>query len=361
MFEKVGSDIVKLMDARKPYTANRADGPHRAARTQLAGVHDLDSLLDGLVALDTAVAGWINNEIRQYQMNVPLAGQPDRSQTILDYARLLLAAYQRVLADVPATHAVEASLGGVAGLISLDVASAGGRQEGLIFIRKIRDFVLLTLATAARIRAGQTLVARLQHYQQPISVRLVYKEDPTSLLAFPNGVGTRGTEVLDPDPNASLQERVAGLIPGNGGPSQVAAPVWLTEGASAGTLTTGTWDHLALNEALDRVLIGSLSFARDRNPFYTPPRIEVLHELVHAAHNGAGENREAHNGITNAENAVWSNAEEFWTIAVDNAGENAMATQVLAPDRYGHGGLPLRDLVPGADATQHSLHQHSRI
>jgi hypothetical protein len=148
-------------------------------------------------------------------------------------------------------------------------------------------------------------------------------------------------------------------VPGAGAATEFGAPIWL-DGRSAGELQDASFDLLGVDEALDRIFTGSLSFARDGRPFYTPPRIEVLHELVHAIHNAKGINREGHPGLTDDERHLWTNAEEYWTIAADPIGENALNAQIQAPGRHGHGGLPLPYLAHGTEAAQSSLREHGR-
>ena len=189
-------------------------------------------------------------------------------------------------------------------------------------------------------------------------LRLLYKEQLASLLALPGGEATH-CKAGPYDRAADIRSRLAHVVPGAGAATEFGAPLWLDD-QSAGELQDASFDVLGVDEALDRIFTGSLSFARDGRPFYTPPRIEVLHELVHAIHNARGLNRENHSGLTADERDLWTNAEEYWTIAADPIGENALNAQIQAPGRHGHGGLPLPYLAHGTEAAQSSLREHAR-
>jgi hypothetical protein len=225
------------------------------------------------------------------------------------------------------------------------------------------------LALAAGVPAGgpaARLLVELQASGAAVVIRILYKQLPSSLLALSGGAGVHaGAPAVAPAPGATLQARLVGATAGAGAAqTEFGAPVWLpgvADDESAGMLQDDTFDHLSVEEALDRILTGSLSFAAPCIPFYTPPRVEILHELAHAAHNARGLNRELSGNLTAAERVVWKDGEEYWTIAADPLGENAVAAEIGAPPRLGHGGLPLLGLVPGSADAGQTLRAQARL
>jgi hypothetical protein len=103
---------------------------------------------------------------------------------------------------------------------------------------------------------------------------------------------------------------------------------------------------LGVTEALRRIMTGSLSFTRDRSPYYVPSRIELQHELIHVLHNGRGENRER---IVVGLQQEWTNPEEYWTIAGPTPSENTLGAVLGLPPHYSHIGMPL-DLLDLTEA-----------
>lgn len=358
MFENVTKDILRRLNGSKGELVPAVkDGLYLDAMKRLESVTSLADLLGALVGLDALVCARITLMMVDYRLDVPISAQPDRSAQVLTQARFLLAAYQRVLDDPAAADAVTASLGPLAGKFTVDGATADKSDTALEFLASVRQIVLLSLATGRYSGASKLLFDQLAAAGPAVKILIFYKEEPSSFLAYPGGAHTHCKAVRKSESD-DLTERFSKVEPDDGDPSQMAAPVWLT-GKSAGTLGGTTFKFINVAAALDQIFIGSLSFTRDQAPFYTPPRIEILHELVHVLHNARGENRERAAGMTDRERAIWTNPEEYWTIAGDAVAESALNAQIGAPDRYGHSGLPLPFLARATPAAQYSLRQHA--
>ncbi|MGH3246586.1 MAG: hypothetical protein ACRDOI_10305 [Trebonia sp.] len=161
-----------------------------------------------------------------------------------------------------------------------------------------------------------------------------------------------------PNINAgSFRQCYGQVTAGAGAGSFFEAPIWLRDGADLAEFDT-FFEDVGTTTALGRVFSGSISFGSNARPFYTPPRFEVLHEMIHVLDNALGENREKL-FMAPGEIAVWTTAEEYWAIDGGTAySENALYAEYgnQPPARYGHAGLPLDQL-----ATQpHTLRQLSR-
>jgi hypothetical protein len=364
VFDKAAKDIARLLETSGGRGADWPGNPHAELVARLRAVTTLAELLAELVNLERLVHLRITVAMAGYELDRPIRDQPDRSGVLLGQARLLFAAYRRVFADPAVIGSAIGLLGPVATQIT--VAPPPGpaqRPEVGDFLGQVRNFVLFGLALLAAPGTGASanLLTQLRNPRQvTVQLRIVYKEQLASLLALPGGPATHC--VAGPhDPADDLRTRVSQVVAGAGAPTEFGAPVWLEDGGSAGELQAATFDRITVDVALDRIFTGSLSFARDGRAFYTPPRIEVLHELVHAVHNANGLNREGHPGLTADERHLWSNAEEYWTIAADPIGENALNAQIQAPGRWGHGGLPLPYLAPSTEAAALTLRQHARL
>ncbi|MCA1672784.1 MAG: hypothetical protein LC799_11465, partial [Actinobacteria bacterium] len=156
-----------------------------------------------------------------------------------------------MISEPPAIDSAISSLGGVATRITVDEATAHGHPLGHRFLRSVRNVVLLSLAAGGRSGTGQELLHQLGSAGATVRTRMAYKEEPSSLLAFVGGLGAYCVEGLG-NPFGDLHDRLSRVRPGGGDPSEMAVPVWLTGGRSAGELVGGTFDHVTVDEALDR-------------------------------------------------------------------------------------------------------------
>jgi hypothetical protein len=334
---------------------------HTRVLTSLGQVVNEANLLDAFVDLEGLVGAYVTSELSHYRPTARIADQEDRRRVIYDHAQTLFAAY-RVL--TPVARKMVAAGGPdmvtVASLITLDGGSTGGNKKAAAFLQEVDGFVIVSLLLGTRAPIGQRLVTKLAQAHAALSLRIVYKESPSSLLAFAGGGGAfcgAGAASVLP----GLRERAKPIAKGAGGPSQMGAPVWFDDGkSSAGELQAASFGKQSVDEALSKILMGSVSFTRDRVPFFTPARVEILHELIHVLHNARGSNREAVKGALNdAETGAWHNAEEYWTIAGGNITENEFNATIGAPDRHGHGGLPLSGLDPASELAQYTMVQHA--
>ncbi|ATB37045.1 hypothetical protein CYFUS_002466 [Cystobacter fuscus] len=330
----------------------------------LSKVSQVNDLLDALADLEGMISAYITLELSRYQPTIKIANQQDRSATIQALASILFKAYRLVAAKARSMVLTgDQDLKTVAARITLKKESAGNKSA-LQFLEEVDGFVIISLMVANRSPTGQRLVQRLAAANATVSLRVVYKESPSSLLAFTAGGGAycqaapvQGNPFEDP----ALHARAKSIAKGAGGPSELGAPVWFEEeeNRSAGMLEADSFKHQSVDVALGKILMGSISFTRDKVPFFTPPRIELLHELIHVLHNARGSNREAIRVLSNVEEDAWHNAEEYWTIAGGNISENAFNATIGAPDRYGHGGLVLRGLELSSPFAQYSIQQHA--
>jgi hypothetical protein len=360
MFENVAKDILRSLNGPKgELVPEPKDGLYLDAAKRLESVSSLADLLGALVALDALVSARITLTMSRYRLDDKISAQPDRSGEALAQARLLLAAYQRVLADPAAAKAVTVSLGPLADRFAVDDKAAQKNERAREFLAAVRQMVLISLAAGQSSGASKLLLDQLATAAAKVKVMVVYKQDPSSFLAFAGGNKTHCKAVRGKTDAKDLTERFQDVEADTGDPSDMAAPVWLTDGKNAGELADASFKYISVGAALEQIFIGSLSFTSTQAPYYSPPRIEILHELVHVLHNARGENRERAAGMTGPEVAAWTNPEEYWAIAGDTVSENALNAQIGAPDRHGHSGLPLPMLTPVSPAAQYTLRQHA--
>jgi hypothetical protein len=349
----------------------------------LSNVTTLDELLTALLILETLVGDSITSEVRQYDLDKPIRDQQDRSTSLTDQSGVLFAAYHRTISEPVVMEAVTASLGGAAQQIAVAIQSwvkpdpdwavddaktdADCAKVELEFANAARQLVLLCLAAGARRPVGAELLTRLVASKAVITVQPRYKVEPGSLLLALSPALSASCASADPtapDSLTRISKIVVSADDGDRAGSSFDAPVWLNTGTpSAADLARQSFTPgpggLTVERALRAVLAGSLSFDTGYRPFYTPPRIEVLHEIVHAIHNANGENRKDI-PLTGPDTALWDDAEEYWTIAHDPIGENALANDIGLPARQGHAGLYLSDLSPTSTSSKHSLTTISR-
>jgi hypothetical protein len=216
------------------------------------------------------------------------------------------------------------------------------------------EVLLLSLAAGTRGTAGQNLLATLAGDQRVrIIVDLRYKGSPSSLLAY----GPDGTVAGYLNPAAPAVGTVQAAHKGAGSHSHFGAPVWVDDDDILQVAPTLFTKHLTLDRALERVLLGSLSFGEGKYAFYSPPRVEMLH----VAHNGDGVNRAAVPLPKGIAAGLWTNTEEYSTIAAGDLTENDFGAEIGLPDRHGHGGLTLDFLRRTSAAAVDSTAVLSRI
>jgi len=361
MYESLGQNIAKRLEAKDSPAAEGDTPMHRATVKALTSVKDYNGLLDAVAALEALVAADIGLELTRYDWGKPIAGQPDRSKTIADYARIVFDAYRMVITGAAKSIAAPTGdLATVVGRISV-AGDAPGMDTKPVqeFMATVRDYIVLSLWVAARSEPGRKLVTGLARNNASLSLRIIYKGGPTSLLAFAAGTGAFAKATGPVPDSADTTTRLSAVTPGGGAGSDMGAPVWTDTGPSAPELLGATFKRQTVEVALGKILMGSLSFTRDRSPFFTPARLELLHELIHVLHNAEGINREKVPGLTKEEYNAWHNPEEYWTTAGPGVNENDFNETIGAPDRYGHGGLPLSGLAPTSPDAQASLRQHA--
>jgi hypothetical protein len=348
MYETLGADIARRLEGKGSPAAGGNTPIHQDVVKKLNGVKNFDDLLRAVAALETLVAAYIGLELTRYSWKTPIAQQPDRGKIITDYAQILFDTYRMVLSGATKSNATpDGELASDVNQVRMvDDTPAKDSKPVLACVGSVRDFILLSLWVAARSEPGQKLVAELARTKATLTLRIVYKGAATSLNAYPAGPGVYCTGTGPVDQSADAATRLATVTPGVGAGSDMGAPVWLDTEPLAPELLAATFKRQTVDEALSKILMGSISFTRDRSPFFTPARVELLHELIHVLHNAQGINREKVKGLTEQEAYAYHDAEEYWTTAGPGITENAFNETLGLPDRYGHGGLPLPDLRP---------------
>lgn len=348
---------------------------------ELTKVTTLEHLLGALLTLERLVHDSITKEVREYDLDVPIQKQADRSAPLLAESHLLFSAYHRVISEPSVMDDIVKLLDGADKQIrpgdnpyarpDADVVEAPGdvhaacRAKAMEFADHVRRLVLLCFAVSSRTAAGVRLLKRFVDSRAIVEVRPVYKVFSGSSLVMTESP-VREAFCKSDAPDADFETRIRKVsVPEPTADRLVSgldAPVWLSK-LSAGDLAYLSFDPgpggLTVAAALQAVLAGSLSFDAGYRPFYTPPRIEVLHEIVHAIHNATGENHKTIE-LADEDKALWDDAEEAWTIAYDDIGENALAKDVGMPARHGHGGIYLSGLSHSSDFSLDTLKQLSR-
>ncbi|MBL9006726.1 MAG: hypothetical protein JNJ46_20890 [Myxococcales bacterium] len=358
MVHQLVAKIRKLLRHTPWFVQHHISPWHREVIDLLNRAAAVTDVFDLLMALEALVADRIGEQLGQYNIQQAIVGQTDRSQEILEYASTLYEVY--LLAAQHARHPRFINAGGpdMATVATNIRIQAGQPKKTRQFLETVDRFVMLSLQCATRAAVGARLVNKLALTNADVVIRVVWKETPSSLLAF-NGAGQpfcqAGAAPIHLNP--STKQRVKPVVKGGGAASDIGAPVWFDDGVtSAGMLQHLSFNNQSVDEALRKILIGSLSFNSSRYPFYTPPRIELLHELIHVLHNARGSNRvNIQNVLNQNEQHAWHNAEEYWTIAGGNITENSFNSLIGLPARYGHGGVTLRGLDPNAPEAQESL------
>lgn len=341
-------------------------------------VETLDALLDALLVLETSVGQAITRELGRYNVDKAINAQADRSSPLIQLSRALFQAYYLVSLNRSVMAEVVGSLGAVAKQIGsttnkhakpqeiTDKNDAECQGKQIEFADSVGRVVLVCLAASGRTKAGSNLVRALVKSQATITVQPIYKDKRSSLVMAETPVPSLYCTSLFPE--ADLETRLSKIKPADPDDKRQAntfsAPVWLTgSDYSAGELAYLSFapgpGGLTVENALANILTGSVSFDLTFQPFYCPPRLDVLHEIAHAIHNTAGENRKGIK-LTKSEKDLWDDAEEAWTIAFDPIGQNAQAKDIGFPATQGHGGLYLTDLTHGTEISKCTLHEISR-
>ena len=382
MFKKLADEILRLLKTRSELSSEEAEAPpplYLDAVNALKRVKTFEDLLDALAALDSVVCAYITLELSRYTPSVPIAKQDvvKSPAAVYRWASVLFEAYRRVLAGAGnVVRAPEGDLAVVTGRITIDDKAAKTSSAVREFLTTVHGFVLLSLWVATRSDLGKQFVNQLAQSKAAALVLVQYAGKPSSLLAYVAGHGCyckalEGDEIA----TADIRTRAGSIAAGVGGPSSLGAPVWLPEEGPV-TLTDlalkeepeykafefQKWDrYKGVDAALAKILSGSISFTRDRAPFYAPPRIDLLHELIHVLHNATGTNREKVMTLTVGEQHIFTTAEEYWTIVGGDITENGFNALIGAPDRASHGGLPLSGLDPSDPEAANSFHALSRL
>lgn len=359
MYETLGADIAKRLERKDSPAAGGSTPIHQDTVKKLTGVKNFDDLLGAMAALETLVAAYIGLELTRYNWKTPIEQQEDRSTGIANSAQIVFDAYRMVLTGAAKSIAAPTeNLAAVVNQIKIvdDIPAKQSKAVGA-FVGAVRDFIVLSLWIATRPEPGRQLVDQLAAAKATLTLRILYKGAATSMNAFPAGPGAYCTGIGEIDETADAVTRVDKVTTGTGAGSDMGAPVWLDTEPLAPELLAATFTRQTVDEALSKILMGSISFTRDRSPFFTPARVELLHELIHVLHNAQGINREKVKGLTREEAYAYHDAEEFWTTAGPGISENAFNATLGLPDRYGHGGLPLADLRPTSPLARSSFQE----
>jgi hypothetical protein len=303
-------------------------------------------------------------ELSRYQWTVLIKDQPSRVPAIRDQAMILYRAYRTISAEARKVLAnpgggadtlnIRAALGTVIGRI---VVSDEEKHKGVAeFLTALRDFLVLSLWVSSRTEVGRQLITSLAaEPQAKMSIGIRYKGSPSSLLAYvpPGKVGAYGKPVPVPETNPFLDlfDKSKPIEKGTGSPTDLGAPVWLPEGVEANVVEVAPalfTKFLTVESALERILLGSASFGEGRQVFYTPVRIELMHELIHVLHNARGANREAVYMPKDVK-GVWSSPEEFWAITGGKMNEDLFNAEAGLPNRHGHSGIAMVSLDPASE------------
>lgn len=381
MFAKLAAEILKVLEKRsgmggKVDPMNPPPPLYLKAVTALNEVETFGDLLNALAALDTVVCAYVTLELSRYDPSVAIAKQEviKSPASVYRWASVLFDAYRRVVAGAgKVIRAPGGDLGVVAGRIAIDEKAAAISPAVAEFLTTVHGFVLLSLWVASRSELGEQFVSQLAQSKAAALVQVQYKAGPASLLAFVGASGCYCTAPPDDAvPGADIRTRAGTIIKGAGGPSSLGAPVWPPEERLMELLESDKTAHkvfgfqkwgsyTGVDAALAQILSGSVSFTRDRAPFYTPPRIELLHELIHVLHNATGANREKVDALSPGERVIFKDAEEYWTIDGGEITENGFNALIGAPDRASHGGLSLAGLDPSNPAAASSFHELSGL
>lgn len=307
-----------------------------------------------LIAIDRFISDCIGVELALYNLDTRLCDQADHSAFIRVLGRTLFEIY--CIATANARHPRLLAVGGQAMLriaqnVGVDLEQGDGREARKV-LEITEGLVLLSLLCGLECEAGRCLVRRLAAANQRISIRLASKRYASSLVALAMDGQAYCTAPAQRRTDQHLQQRLRrnGHGPGSGSIIQVPFFLDLNDGRGSSDIDRSEWfDHKSIDDVASELLHGSLSFTRQREPFYCPPRLEFTHELIHVLHNARGSNREPWQRQLSPKNQQdWKDAEEYWTITGGDVTENDFNRATGLPSRFGHSGLPLTGLQPGS-------------
>ncbi|WP_285743940.1 hypothetical protein [Lentzea sp. NBRC 105346] len=312
--------------------------------------------------MERFIADSITLELVKYDTETAIARQTDYSPLIFKHADIAFRVYETV---VSTPGAVPEGSGDLAkALSSFQIGRTISTDETLKameleFLGAVRAFLALSLWVSAEGKPGQRLIASLAQTGKTITIGIAYKSKPSSLMADPNARGVHATAAPDAaamteqETEAQARDRLSKIVRGPGGESVITAPVY------AGTLEdpTKAFKNTTVRDALWSILRGSVSFNQKGDPYFSPSRVELMHELIHVDHNARGENR-ADLPLNKQARDVWKDAEEFWTIEAGDLTESDFARDLVLPRRRSHSGLRLHAFDPKSADAQKSLKKH---
>ncbi len=319
-----------------------------------------------LIAIDRYISDLIAAELRNYNLDARLRDQNDRSANIRAYARTLFEIYGMATAN--ARHPRLLAVGGQDMLrVAQNIAVEPDQNDGRAARRVLaitEGLVLLSLLCSLECAEGRRMVRRLAAANQRISIQLMPKRYASSLVALAMNGQAYCPAPAQKRTDLHLQERLHRDAHGQGSGSIIQVPFFLDlpDGRGSSDVDRSEWfDHKSVDEVTSSLLHGSLSFTRQREPFYCPPRLEFTHELIHVLHNARGSNREPWQRQLSPQNQLdWKDAEEYWTITGGDITENDFNRATGLPSRFGHSGLPLSGLQHGSDYEALTLRQIAR-
>jgi hypothetical protein len=359
VYDKLAAQILKNLPKRP--SGQEPLPVEKNLETELRAVKTLDNLLEALLTLEFVVSAKAGLELSRYQWAVPFKDQPTRLPAIREQAMTLYRAYRTVSGDL---RKILTGTGGGAGSTNVPKALATvigritvsdpDKYKGVSeFLNVVRDVLVLSLWVSSRREVGRQLITSLAEEPQAVmTIGIRYKLSPSSLLAYvpPGTADAHGkpVPVVPDNPFFDLFDKTKPIDKGAGSSSDLGAPVWLPEDSKINALDAAPelfTKFMTVDDALERILLGSASFGEGRQTFYTPVRIELMHELIHVLHNARGANREVV-AMPKEAQAAWSNAEEYWVIAGGKMNENRFNAEAGLPKRFGHAGVPLALLDP---------------
>lgn len=319
-----------------------------------------------LIAIDLFISKRIEAELARYNLDTRISDQTDRSATIRAYAKVLFEIY--CIAAANARQPRLLAIGGqpmlrIAQNVAVDLDQDDGREARRV-LAITEGLVLLSLLCGLECDAGRRMVRRLAAGNQRISIRITPKRYASSLVALAMDGQAYCPAPADKRNDQHLQQRLRRDGHGQGSGSIIQVPFFLDlpDGRGSSDINRSEWfTHKSLDDFTSSLLHGSLSFTRDREPFFCPPRLEFTHELIHVLHNARGSNREPWQRQLSAQNQQdWKDAEEYWTITGGDVTENDFNRATGLPSRFGHGGLPLSGLQHGSDYESLTLRRIAR-
>jgi hypothetical protein len=323
MFEDATSKILWRLQAPE-ITAPFQDlgDSYLLAAGNLKKVDSLDSLFDALISMEALVCARVGEHLKRYNLDVPIKAQPGLSEYPMTQGSFLLWAYQQVLSDASANAALTSMMSECFGPLTekFPDSQVPINQDRTVqpFLLAARQIIVLSLAVGKNYRVTKDLFNQFRAVSYA-RVGVGYESKPSSLAANTGLPSSHCVSIVPVSSPATLRERYSNVRHGTGGSSALRFPVWLPDSSKDIDRQGTPFKFITVQDALTLTLSGSLSFAAGEMPYYSPPRFDILHELIHVLHNAYGENREkagneTKDEMTAQEQVVWSNPEEYWTI-----------------------------------------------